>query len=112
MGITKEGDALVGTIMGGVSASRLSPEQRATLRSEYGLDSDASLTARNAGRGFLGGAAGALAGRAIGTLGGLPGRIVAPIALGVGGGYAATRKYSKGNPLLNKDKTQKLLPAA
>lgn len=47
-------EAVIGLITGGVRAGNLSNEDRKILKSYYGLDSDASLGWRNAGRGFLG----------------------------------------------------------
>lgn len=56
----------VGASTGIVRASNLTSDERKKLIDTYGLPSDASLTARNAGRGALGGLVGALG---AGTLG-------------------------------------------
>lgn len=67
--LTKTGGALIkealilGSITGGVRANNLSQDDRKILTRYYGLDSDASLGWRNAGRGLLGEALGSIPGR-------------------------------------------------
>lgn len=96
--IEKKADLLPGAAIGAVRAARLSPEERATLRRRYGLKDDASLTARNTGRGALSGALGSIAGGGAAMASGNPRYIVpAGIATGVGSALLGTRKYSKGN---------------
>ncbi len=108
--LTKTGGALIkealiiGTITGGVRANNLSPDDRKILTRYYGLDSDASLGWRNAGRGLIGEA-----------LGRIPGRLLSNVALRSGnaqldsvgkavalagaiiGAKKGTDKYSVGN---------------
>ena len=90
--------ALVPAVLGGARSSGLSDAQRATLQQEYGLQEDANIAARNAGRGVAGAVAGGLAGRAIGSraakLLGEPGivRRFGQAASGVGAGLADVGK--------------------
>lgn len=95
--LTKQADALVGAITGGVRAARLSDAERKYLRKRYGLADDANLTARNAIRGAIGGTGGILAGGAIGAM--LHPRLSLPGLLGGGlaGSMLTTNRFSKGN---------------
>ncbi len=69
--ITKKGYAITGLANAGLGAFRadeLTAAEEAALRRQYGLDPDANLTLRNAGRGLAGGVAGGMAGGAVGHL--------------------------------------------
>lgn len=120
MAITKIGSEfvktaeLVGPTVGAYRASQLTDADRVKLKTHYGLEDDASLGWRNAGRGAAGAFAGSLGGSAVGgALGSLVGLAVRkrinpslPVAVGaqlgslagyIAGINKATQKYSKGN---------------
>lgn len=96
--------AIIGAITGGIRAGNLSPDDRKILTKYYGLDPDASLGWRSAGRGLVGE-----------ILGGLPGNIMQNMAVQSGspqmaalgkavslagaiiGAKKGTDKYSVGN---------------
>jgi len=96
MAITKLGGGILGGAIGGMSAGRLSEEERKAIRKHYRLSEDSSLVARNVGRGFVGGALGSLGGQLL-TLGRPVGGLIGAGA----GGYLFSRKYSKGSPALD-----------
>lgn len=115
-GLIKEATGEIGAGMGALRSANLSDDEAQALREHYGLDDDSNLTLRNAGRGFLGGAGGSMAG---GVVGGNAGQALLrsghPVAgagsaaagvLGGGllGANAATKKYSKGNKELQDNK--------
>lgn len=102
--MVKEADAVVGPIVGGIRASRLSSKQRKKLKDYYGLEDNASLGWRNAGRGVVGGGLGAIVGKALGNLRSGPAGLVAGAAGGLLGSGLSTNKYSKGNPVLDTKK--------
>lgn len=99
---------------GYIRADKLTKREAAQLRERHGLDDDANLKLRNAGRGVAGAAGGGLVGGyaagqglayllnsgRIKTRGGAAGvgSLAALLALGstAGGAYLATNKYSKG----------------
>ena len=94
-------DPVTAAIVGGVRASNLSDDEKRQLRARYGLDSDANLTVRNAGRGIVGGGLGALGGLALGALvpgaGRAAGMTLGSVLGGAAGTHFATNKYSKKN---------------
>ena len=100
---------VVGAGIGAIRAADLSHEERKLLREKHGLGSESSLTARNAGRGYLGGIGGGIvgggAGAALGAATRNPGVFVGSSLLGtIGGGLygakRATDKYSRSSPHL------------
>lgn len=60
-------EALYGTIMGGVKAGDLTPDERKALQKEYGFDESARLGTRNVLRGLAGDIGGGVAGSLIGN---------------------------------------------
>lgn len=118
MSFTKIGQELEkkASLIGIIRANRLTDDERETLKKYYGLDPDANLVARNAGRDILGGITGmgigGLSGALLGSLAGkkfisksmpsgligavLGGMAGTPIG-GITGTILATNKYSSGN---------------
>jgi hypothetical protein len=98
--ITKTANTFFGALSGAMSSSVLTPEEKQTLKEEYGLDAKANLLARNAARGAIGGGLGAGAVSLMGKLRKRPPTAVGQL-LGVGAGMAgggvASVKYSKPN---------------
>jgi len=100
---------VVGAGIGAIRAADLSHEERKLLKEKHGLGSESSLTARNAGRGYLGGIGGGIvgggAGAAFGAATRNPGVLAGSTLLGtIGGGLygakRATDKYSRSSPHL------------
>lgn len=58
-------EALLGAIAGGIRANNLTRDEKEILTRYYGLDPDASLGWRNAGRGLIGGLIGRIPGNII-----------------------------------------------
>ena len=103
--LTKQADALVGSLTGAVRASLLSEDDKKLLRKHYGLGSDSNLAARNAGRGAVGGGLGGVVGTGLGlalqgaTKGKFNPKLIRmfPMISGVTGSTLATKKYSRKN---------------
>lgn len=98
--ITKTANAFFGALSGAMSSSVLTPEEKQSLKEEYGLDPKANLLARNTARGAIGGTIGAGSVRLLGKLRNRPPTNIGQL-LGVGAGMAAggiaSVKYSKPN---------------
>jgi len=94
-------EAFVDPIIGAVRAGNLNDAERKALIKHYGLDNDANLVLRNAGRGILGGSTGSMVGAiAGGILGAKLGKPMAGSTLGAISGWGLglkgmTDKYSK-----------------
>lgn len=102
---------LVPSLIGALRASSLTDEQKAFLRTKYHLSPDANLEARNAGRSLAGSLGGSAIGAALAfpalasrnpALAGLG--LLTPFIGSLGGAWRASRKYSRGNPLLQAQK--------
>lgn len=88
MPVTKLG-SVIGAITGSLRASNLTDEEKRKLRELYDLHEDSNLALRNAGRGYIGGTVGAVAGLPFG-----PGGILLGEAAG---SYLGTNKYTRKN---------------
>ena len=103
--LTKQGSQIKeAMIMGAIRAARLSDEDKATLRKEYGLPENPNFKWRNAGREVVGSnigqASGAIIGRGLGSIKGQAGQAIGQAVgsmVGTGiGAWEATNKYSRG----------------
>ncbi len=110
---------LTGAAMGFFKADELTGKEKKKLHEYHYISPGSSLTARNMGRGFLGGLAGGVGGAMAGSIGGAMvgaisgnprmaatgaslGLLTGFLGGGLGGAHLATNKYSRNSPILKE----------